>query len=151
MRTDKGNWNTYKKPAIVPFCPPQIPHDLTWDRALAAVVENRRLTAWAVARPISQKTVLCSPDSYQSMLCRGRLQNPFIPSVSCNAALRIYSTIASYFYALLLFVTTTTVWNLFAEEPTLRSAADSCITMRNAMYVKTNKPITKDFTSCRAL
>jgi hypothetical protein len=35
----------------VPLCPPQIPHDLTWDRPQAAAVGSQRLTAWAMARP----------------------------------------------------------------------------------------------------
>jgi hypothetical protein len=35
----------------VPLCPPQIPHDLAWDRTRAAAVESQRLTAWAMARP----------------------------------------------------------------------------------------------------
>jgi hypothetical protein len=33
------------------LCPPQIPHDLTWDRTRAAAVGSQRLTAWAMARP----------------------------------------------------------------------------------------------------
>jgi hypothetical protein len=41
-----------KKPASVPLCPPQIPHDLTLARTRAATVGSRRLTAWAMARPI---------------------------------------------------------------------------------------------------
>jgi hypothetical protein len=32
MRIGMGNRSTRKKFAPVPFCPPQIPHDLTWDR-----------------------------------------------------------------------------------------------------------------------
>jgi hypothetical protein len=32
------------------LCPPQILHDLTWDRTRAVAVGSRRLTAWAVAR-----------------------------------------------------------------------------------------------------
>jgi hypothetical protein len=27
-----GNRNTGRKPSPVPLCPPQIPHELTWDR-----------------------------------------------------------------------------------------------------------------------
>jgi hypothetical protein len=30
MRIDRENRNTRRKHAPVPFCPPQIPHDLTW-------------------------------------------------------------------------------------------------------------------------
>jgi hypothetical protein len=45
MRIGRGNRSTRKKPAPVPLCPPQIPHDLTWDRTRAAVVGSQRLTA----------------------------------------------------------------------------------------------------------
>jgi hypothetical protein len=30
MRIGRGNQSTRRKPAPVPLCPPQIPHDLTW-------------------------------------------------------------------------------------------------------------------------
>jgi hypothetical protein len=52
MRIGGGNRSTRRKPAPVPLCPPQIPHDLTWDRTRAAVVVSRRLTAWVRARPL---------------------------------------------------------------------------------------------------
>jgi hypothetical protein len=45
MRIDRGNRSTRRKPASVPLCPPQIPHDLTWDRTQAAAVGSQRLTA----------------------------------------------------------------------------------------------------------
>jgi hypothetical protein len=32
------------------YCPPQIPHILTWDRSQAATVGSRPLTTWAIAR-----------------------------------------------------------------------------------------------------
>jgi hypothetical protein len=32
MRIGRGNRSTRRKPAPVPLCPPQIPHDLTWAR-----------------------------------------------------------------------------------------------------------------------
>jgi hypothetical protein len=52
MRIGKGNRSIRRKPAPVPLCPPQISHDLTWDRTrAAAAVGSRRLTAWAMARP----------------------------------------------------------------------------------------------------
>jgi hypothetical protein len=51
MRIGRGNRSTRRKPAPVPLCPPQIPHNLTWDRTRAAAVGSRRLTAWAMARP----------------------------------------------------------------------------------------------------
>jgi hypothetical protein len=45
MRIGRGNRSTRRKPAPVPLCPPQIPHDMTWDRTRAAAVGSRRLTA----------------------------------------------------------------------------------------------------------
>jgi hypothetical protein len=36
----------------VPLCPPQIPRGLTWDRTRVSAVGGRRLTAWAMARPL---------------------------------------------------------------------------------------------------
>jgi hypothetical protein len=41
-----------EKPVSVPLCPPQIPHGLTRDRTRASAVGGRRLTAWAMARPL---------------------------------------------------------------------------------------------------
>jgi hypothetical protein len=32
IRIGRGNQSTRGKPAPVPFCSPQIPHDLIWDR-----------------------------------------------------------------------------------------------------------------------
>jgi hypothetical protein len=40
-----GNRSTRIKPAPPPLYPPQIPHDLTWDRTRATAVGSRRLTA----------------------------------------------------------------------------------------------------------
>jgi hypothetical protein len=51
MRIGRGNRSTRRKPAPVPLCPPQVPHDLTWDRTRAAAVGSQRLTAWAMERP----------------------------------------------------------------------------------------------------
>jgi hypothetical protein len=45
MKIGRGNLSTIRKPAPVPLCPPQIPHELTWDRTRAAAVGSRRLTA----------------------------------------------------------------------------------------------------------
>jgi hypothetical protein len=44
MRIGRGNGSTRRKPAPVPLGPPQIPHDLTWDRTRAAAVGSQRLT-----------------------------------------------------------------------------------------------------------
>jgi hypothetical protein len=52
MSIGRGNRSTRRKPTPVPLCPPQIPHDLTWDRTRAAAVGSQRLTAWAMARPL---------------------------------------------------------------------------------------------------
>jgi hypothetical protein len=35
MRIGRGNQSARRKPTPVPFCPPQIPHDLTQDRTRA--------------------------------------------------------------------------------------------------------------------
>jgi hypothetical protein len=58
MRIGRGNWSTRRKHAPVPLCPPQIPHDLTWARTRTAAVESRRLTVWAMARPIAMLILL---------------------------------------------------------------------------------------------
>jgi hypothetical protein len=52
IRIGRGNRSTRRKPAPVPLCPPQIPHDLTWDRTRAAAVGSQRLTASAMAWPV---------------------------------------------------------------------------------------------------
>jgi hypothetical protein len=41
----RGNRSTRRKPAPVPLCPPQKPHDLTWARTVAAAVVSQRLIA----------------------------------------------------------------------------------------------------------
>jgi hypothetical protein len=51
MRIGGGNRIIRRKPAPVSFCPPQIPHDLTWARTTVAALGNRQLTSWAMARP----------------------------------------------------------------------------------------------------
>jgi hypothetical protein len=38
MKIGRGNRNTRTKPASIPLCPPQIPHDLNWDRIRNAAV-----------------------------------------------------------------------------------------------------------------
>jgi hypothetical protein len=52
-----------EKPVPMPLCPPQIPHGLTRDRTRACAVGGRRLTAWAMARPLyvtyNTRFVLC--------------------------------------------------------------------------------------------
>jgi hypothetical protein len=43
-----------EKPVLVPLCPLQIPRGLTWARSWASAVRGRRLSAWAMARPLGQ-------------------------------------------------------------------------------------------------
>jgi hypothetical protein len=45
MKIGRVNRSTRRKPAPVPLCPPQIPHDLTRARTRAAAVGSQRLTA----------------------------------------------------------------------------------------------------------
>jgi hypothetical protein len=44
-----GNQSTQTKPAPVPLCPPQIPHDLTWARTLAATVGTTNRLSYSAA------------------------------------------------------------------------------------------------------
>jgi hypothetical protein len=56
MKIGRVNRSTRRKPAPVPLCSPQIPHDLTRARTPAAAVESQRLTAWSMAQPNNQLT-----------------------------------------------------------------------------------------------
>jgi hypothetical protein len=60
LRIGGGNRNTQKEPAPVPLCPPQIPHDLTWAWTRAVAMGSRRLTAWALARPVHYEVARCN-------------------------------------------------------------------------------------------
>jgi hypothetical protein len=51
MKIDRGNRNTRRKPAPMPLCSPQIPHEQNRFRTRAAAMERQRLTARAMARP----------------------------------------------------------------------------------------------------
>jgi hypothetical protein len=44
LKIGRGNGSTRRKPAQTPLCPPQIPHDQTRARTLAAAVGRQRLT-----------------------------------------------------------------------------------------------------------
>jgi hypothetical protein len=57
MKIGRGNC-TWRKPAPVPLCSPQIPHDLTQAQTQATMVGSQWLTAWAMARTFSN----CSLD-----------------------------------------------------------------------------------------
>jgi hypothetical protein len=84
MRTDRRNRSTRRKPAPVPLCVPQIPHDLTWTRTRVARVGRRRLTAWRMDRPFEKFTegtsefgycnsrVVCGPNNLHTQLWWGR-------------------------------------------------------------------------------
>jgi hypothetical protein len=39
MRIGRGNRITRRKPAPVSLCPPQIPHDLTWERTILGLTQ----------------------------------------------------------------------------------------------------------------
>jgi hypothetical protein len=73
MRIGRGNRITRRKPAPVPLCSPQIPHDLTWDRTQAAAVGSQRLTAWAMARPGPEVSWTCR---YSVYLVVGQIPHP---------------------------------------------------------------------------
>jgi hypothetical protein len=47
----RENRSTRRKPALFPFCPPWIPHDLIRARTRSAAVQNQLLIAWAMTRP----------------------------------------------------------------------------------------------------
>jgi hypothetical protein len=49
MRIGRGRWCTLKIPPPVPFYPPQIQHDLTWDWTCVATAGSRWLTTSAMA------------------------------------------------------------------------------------------------------
>jgi hypothetical protein len=51
MKIGRGNRSTRRNPAPVPFCPQQIPHDLTRPQTRAAAAGSQRLTAWDMERP----------------------------------------------------------------------------------------------------
>jgi hypothetical protein len=57
MRIGRGSRSTWRKPALVPLCPSQNPHHLTWDRIWPAAVESwRYLTAWTTASSLHELT-----------------------------------------------------------------------------------------------
>jgi hypothetical protein len=51
MTIGRGNRNTRRKPALVPFCAPQIPRDLTRARTWAVVMGRQRRTARVMTWP----------------------------------------------------------------------------------------------------
>jgi hypothetical protein len=76
MKIGRGNWSTWRKPAPVPLCPPQIPHDQTRARTWAAAVGSQQLTAWAMARPnffVTPQLLFCGYKRYWKQTCRSNL------------------------------------------------------------------------------
>jgi hypothetical protein len=57
MRIGGGHGRTRRKPIPLSLCPPQISHDLTWNRTWGAAVESWRLTSWAMIRSGGHKQV----------------------------------------------------------------------------------------------
>jgi hypothetical protein len=45
MRIGRRSRSTGRKPAPLPHCPQQIPHDLTWARTRTAAVGSRQVSA----------------------------------------------------------------------------------------------------------
>jgi hypothetical protein len=68
----RDNRSTRRKSAPVPLYLPQIQHDLTWGRTRAAAVGNRRLIAWAMARPFCRGYVC--PSVCDLVLVPGHIQ-----------------------------------------------------------------------------
>jgi hypothetical protein len=56
MKIGRGNRSTRRKPAPAPICTPQIPLDQTRVWTWAAAVESQRLTAWAMTRPLAERS-----------------------------------------------------------------------------------------------
>jgi hypothetical protein len=63
MKIGRGNRNTRKKSASKPLCPPQITHDQT----RAAAVGKQRLTAWAMARPVTPQDNVSTGNSVMNI------------------------------------------------------------------------------------
>jgi hypothetical protein len=47
----RGNHSAWRKPAPLPLCQQQMPHDLTWAWNQADSVGSQWLTTWGMARP----------------------------------------------------------------------------------------------------
>jgi hypothetical protein len=85
MRIGRGNRSTLRNLVSVPLCPPQIPHDLTWDRTRAAAVGSRRLTAWAKARPVLVRLLMDRGVTFDLITQWPRVSIwPYIVLVSCQ-------------------------------------------------------------------
>jgi hypothetical protein len=80
MKIVRGNSSTRRKPAALPLYPLHILY-LTWDRTLAIAVGSRRLTAWAMARPVSSICLLGLMGTAWEPLKPERRQNLFPSSL----------------------------------------------------------------------
>jgi hypothetical protein len=95
MKIGRGNRSTWRKPALMPLRPPQIPHDLTRARTRAAAVGSQQLTAWAMTRPGA--VFICSQQngSIHNLYHRRKYEY-----VSCNMTkMCICSSIFTAFYS----------------------------------------------------
>jgi hypothetical protein len=73
MTIGRGNRSTRRKPAPMPLRPPQIPHNVTWNRTQPSVVGSRRQTAWAMARPcVLHLEVVFRPVTWATWVCTNK-------------------------------------------------------------------------------
>jgi hypothetical protein len=115
----------------VPLCSPQIPH-LTWARTRAAAVGSRRLTAWAMARPVPFLTgprvpslplrlsYESTPTNWSVLACPGRTEyRSRFPTLHVIACLSVAAgTVCSV----------TTLWFLQAYPlPRVSALASRCL------------------------
>jgi hypothetical protein len=82
MKIGRGNRITRRKPAPVPLCPPQIPHDLTRDRSQAAEMGSRCLTVISDVSRILQSAILswCQRSSQTSVFFSSIFWDSFLES-----------------------------------------------------------------------
>jgi hypothetical protein len=61
IRIDRGNRSTRRKPAPIPLCPPQTPHDLTWvlTREAASEIFEKYLSSRARLIYLESAQILC--------------------------------------------------------------------------------------------
>jgi hypothetical protein len=66
MKTGRVNRSTQRKPAPVPLCPPQIPHDQIQAQTQAIAVGSQQITAWGMVQSIVSElwNTLETPNPY---------------------------------------------------------------------------------------
>jgi hypothetical protein len=99
MRIGRRNWSTRRKLAPVPLCPPQIPHDMILARTRTAAVGSRRLTAWAMARPLN---IFTSSYLHVPPNCCFRAQEPRHPDAWEAMQVYLQASITSKFISFTL-------------------------------------------------